>query len=57
MAEGEKVKTTIYMTTGTWDRLVLFIREKYGWDTKATSITIEAAVKEALDRWEAPVTD
>ena len=56
MAEGDKIKTTIYMTPETWDRLILFIREKYGRDTKATSITIEEAVKEFLDAREARVT-
>ncbi|KKL93738.1 hypothetical protein LCGC14_1871710 [marine sediment metagenome] len=49
MAESDKVKTTIYMTPETWDRLILYIRDKYGRDTKATSITIEEAVKEFLE--------
>ena len=56
MAEGEKIKTTIYMTAETWDRLILFIREKYGWNAKVTSITIEEAVKDFLDAQGASVT-
>lgn len=56
MAEGDKVKTTLYMTPETWDRLIQFIRDKYGRDVKATSITVEAAVKEYLDAREAPVS-
>jgi len=56
MVEADKIKTTIYMTPETWDRLILYIRDKYGRDTKATSITIEEAVKEFLDGKEAPVT-
>ena len=55
MSDGDKVKTTIYMTPETWDRLILYIRDKYGRDAKATSITIEEAVKEFLDGKEAPV--
>jgi len=53
MAEAEKIKTTIYMTPETWDRMILYIREKYGRDAKVTSITIEEAVKEFLDGKEA----
>lgn len=53
-----KVKTTLYITAETWDRLVLFIEAKYGPDTRATSITVEEAIKEFLDDRdvEAPVT-
>ncbi len=56
MAEGEKIKTTIYFTVETWDNLVNFIREKYGRDVKATSITVEEAVKEYLEARKASVT-
>ena len=56
MADGDKVKLTLYMTPETWDRLILFIRDKYGRDVKATSITVESAVKEYLDAREAPVS-
>ena len=56
MADGDKVKLTLYFTPETWDRLIQFIRDKYGRDVKATSITVEAAVKEYLDNREAPVS-
>jgi len=56
MSAVDKVKTTIYMTPETWDRLVEFMRAKYGRDVKATSITIEKAVKEFLDAKEAPTS-
>ena len=52
MVETDKVKLSIYMTPSTCDRLILYIREKYGRDVKSTSITIEEAVKEFLDRQE-----
>lgn len=48
MAE-DKVRTSIYLTPDTWDRLVFFIREVHGRDAKAVSITIEAALREYLD--------
>ena len=56
MAEGDKVKLTLYFTPETWDRLIQFIRDKYGRDVRVTSITVEAAVKEYLDTRKAPVS-
>ena len=45
----EQKKVTIYFTMKTWERLLDFVRAKYG-VKKALSITIEEAVKAYLAR-------
>lgn len=54
MAKPDKVKTTIYLTPETWDRFVIWMHATYGREVKVTSITIEQALKEFLDRNESP---
>ena len=43
----EQKKVTIYFTMKTWERLLDFVRAKYG-VKKALSITVEEAVKAYL---------
>ncbi|MDD5475468.1 MAG: hypothetical protein PHU03_03015 [Syntrophales bacterium] len=49
---GGSVRIHIVMGTETWDRLVMYIREKYGRDVKMTSIVVEEAVREFLEAHE-----
>jgi hypothetical protein len=54
---SDKVKTTVYFTPATWDRLLKYLVAKYGRNVNATSITIEQAVILFLDTENAPPAD
>lgn len=52
MPVNESVRTHITITTETWDQLARYILRRYGKDRRLTSVTIEQAIIEFLDKHE-----